>query len=44
MNRLDTLFGDMTNQSFTALPAAVPPELAVEQLGIMDAELIGEDY
>jgi len=42
MSMVSNLFGDMTNQSFSALPAAISPELAVEQLGIMDAEILGE--
>lgn len=39
MSRLDRLFGDMTTQSFNALPAPVPAEDAAFQLGIIDAEI-----
>lgn len=38
-NSLEALFGDMTNHSFGALPAAVPVEDAANQLGIIDAEV-----
>lgn len=35
---LSRLFGDMTDKTFGELPAAISPELAVEQLGIIDVE------
>lgn len=39
-SRLDRLFGDMTNHNFAALPAPVPAQAAIEQLGIIDAEIV----
>jgi len=44
MNRLDTLFGDMTKQSFTALPASVPADMAIEQMNILDVEAFDLPY
>jgi hypothetical protein len=38
VNTLDRLFGDMTNQSLTALPAPIDPKDVAEQLGIIDVE------